>query len=130
MYLAIRTDSPQAELYIHDGKKIIAQQKWQAHRELSATIHTQLGQLCRDAGCKIDELNGIIFYSGPGSFTGLRIGVSVANALGASFNAPVVAVTSDSWINTGIMLLAKSPQLFEPVEPTYGGSINITESKK
>lgn len=41
--------------------------------------------------CKLDynSLSGIEVETGPGSFTGLRVGVSVANALGYSLNIPV-----------------------------------------
>lgn len=35
-------------------------------------------------GCKLSTLSGIEVETGPGSFTGLRVGVSVANALGFS----------------------------------------------
>lgn len=38
---------------------------------------------------KFENLEGIEVETGPGSFTGLRVGVSVANALGFSLNIPV-----------------------------------------
>lgn len=40
-------------------------------------------------GCKLETLQGIEVETGPGSFTGLRVGVSVANALGYALNIPV-----------------------------------------
>lgn len=41
------------------------------------------------AGSKLQDLKGIEVETGPGSFTGLRVGVSVANALGFSLGIPV-----------------------------------------
>lgn len=38
---------------------------------------------------KFKDLKGVEVETGPGSFTGLRVGVSVANALGYSLNIPV-----------------------------------------
>ena len=49
--------------------------------------------LC-EAGIKLAELDGLIFGQGPGSFTGVRIGVGVAQGLAFSVNLPVVGVSS------------------------------------
>lgn len=40
-------------------------------------------------GKKIEDITEIEVNTGPGSFTGLRVGVSVANALGWALNVPV-----------------------------------------
>lgn len=46
-------------------------------------------KLLKTANCKLSTLQGIEVETGPGSFTGLRVGVSVANALGFSLGIPV-----------------------------------------
>ncbi len=46
-------------------------------------------KLLKAADCKLEALKGIEVETGPGSFTGLRVGVSVANALGFALNIPV-----------------------------------------
>lgn len=46
-------------------------------------------QLLRTTNNELRTLEGIEIDTGPGSFTGLRVGVSVANALGYSLNIPV-----------------------------------------
>ncbi|OGE65105.1 tRNA (adenosine(37)-N6)-threonylcarbamoyltransferase complex dimerization subunit type 1 TsaB [Candidatus Daviesbacteria bacterium RIFCSPLOWO2_02_FULL_36_7] len=45
--------------------------------------------LLKTVNCKLKTLKGIEVETGPGSFTGLRVGVSVANALGFSLGVPV-----------------------------------------
>ena len=51
-------------------------------------------EVLTEAGIKLAELDGLIFGQGPGSFTGVRIGVGVAQGLAFSANLPVVGVSS------------------------------------
>lgn len=46
-------------------------------------------KLLRTTNCELKTLTGIEVETGPGSFTGLKVGVSVANALGFALNIPV-----------------------------------------
>ncbi len=46
-------------------------------------------KLLKTENCELKTLKGIEVETGPGSFTGIRVGVSVANALGFSLNIPV-----------------------------------------
>lgn len=48
-------------------------------------------KLLQTTNSKLQSIKGIEVDTGPGSFTGLRVGVSVANALGFSLNIPVNA---------------------------------------
>ena len=56
-------------------------------------------KLLQAAGCKLQDLEGIEVEKGPGSFTGLRVGVSVANALGFALGIPV----NGKKIETGLL---------------------------
>lgn len=127
--VALRTDNPQAELYLYVDGKEVGKEIWQAHRELSSTLHSKLRGLLEAKGNQLHDINGVVVYQGPGSFTGLRIGISVANALGASLNVPVVAAQGDNWRTDGLSQIAVD-QKFIPVEPYYGSDPHITQQKK
>jgi len=128
--LALRTDNPHAELYLIDvDGTLLRDTQWEAHRELSATIHTKMMQLLHDSGISLTDIRGIVFYKGPGSFTGLRIGVSVANALAASLKVPVIGVNGEDWLKSGVDQCVRSHG-FSPIEPFYGSEAHITLPKK
>ena len=125
MILAIKTDVPMAEIYIIDGDTI-TQKKWQAHRQLLETVHATITELLKQAGKQTTDLKGIIFYEGPGSFTGLRIGCSVANAFATSYEVPIAAVTGQDWLVNGQQILGSNMGT-KTVEPNYGQDPRITK---
>jgi tRNA threonylcarbamoyladenosine biosynthesis protein TsaB len=76
-----------------------------------------------------EQLSAIIVYKGPGSFTGLRIGVSVANTYAYALNIPIVGCSGDDWLIDGIQSIKQNINE-KIITPEYGGKINITSPKK
>lgn len=54
----------------------------------------QIGRSLETAGISYSDLDRIVVSTGPGSFTGVRVGLSVARGLALSLNLPVVGITS------------------------------------
>lgn len=129
LILTLRTDKPESEIGLFDDLKQIVYFKWQAHYELAETIHTQVSNLLKDANESWHKLEGIVAYKGPGSFTGLRIGVAFANTLSYSLKIPIIGSKNEDWVNDGISKLMDS-QNEEIVIPEYGADAHITVSKK
>lgn len=102
LILAIRTDKPLAELYLYDAEKKLGQLKWQAHTKLAETIHLQIAKLLNKSSISLGQLEGVVCFKGPSSFTGLRIGLSVANALAYANSIPVVARMGDDWLKKDV----------------------------
>src|SRR5688572_20434947 len=100
--LSIRTDKPEAEIGLYEGTTKLDYETWQAHRELSATLHKKIAAVLTKHGKGLKDVGGIVCYQGPGSFTGLRIGLSVANAMAYSLNIPIVARAGDDWVEVAL----------------------------
>ena len=102
LILTIRTDKPEAEISLFNNGKKLAYETWHAHRDLSVTIHQKIHDLLNAKGSTFHKIEAIVVYKGPGSFTGLRIGISVANALAYGLSVPIVSTTGKYWQIDGI----------------------------
>ena len=123
------TDQPEAELGLFENNDQLEYVKWPANHELAETIHTQLFGLLKKAGKEINQAGAVICFQGPGSYTGLRIGLSVGNALSYSLKIPIVACRGEDWIKTGLERLTDH-QTDNVVMPFYGGEIHVTLPKR
>ena len=128
LVLAIRSDNPQAELYLWEDGQVVNGCLWQAHRQLAETIHQKIASLLDESHKKLSGLQGIIAYQGPGSFTGLRIGLTVANTLAYALHVPVAGASGDSWLDTAASQLTTT-RILGAVMPEYGAEAHITLPK-
>lgn len=132
MYLSIRTDKPEAEIGLFEGQRRIDYIIWEANRELSQTIHQKIDKLLSAQGrtlSNLSKLEGIVVFEGPGSFTGLRIGLSVANALASGLSIPIASARSDDWTAKAIDLLIQGKGQTMAL-PFYGQLPKITKPRK
>lgn len=129
LVLTIRTDKPESEIGIYQDGQAIAYEKWQAHRQLAETIHQKLRDLLSSQDKSFEDIAAVAVYQGPGSFTGLRIGLTVANALAMSYHLPIVGAVGDDWCERAISRLTAG-QSDTNVVPEYGADVHITAQKK
>jgi tRNA threonylcarbamoyladenosine biosynthesis protein TsaB len=127
--LTIRTDKPEAEVGLFDDEIELKYISWHAHRELSLTLNQKIDEVLAAAGKQLADIAGIVCFKGPGSFTGLRIGMSVANALAYALAVLIVAEQGNDWVKLGIEKIARG-QGEKIVVPDYGGPARTTSPKK
>jgi len=135
MILALKTSDKISELYLlsinNENKEskdftILKEKKWQAERELAKTLLNEIEQLLD--GKSFKELKGLIVFSGAGSFTGLRIGITTMNSISYSEEIPIIGISGENWLKDGIKKLmnGKNDKI---VIPNYGAEPNITKPK-
>lgn len=128
--VGIRTDKPEAELWYRDTEASVEDSvRWQAHRALADTIHVQLQNLLEKNGAQLENIEGLIAFQGPGSFTGLRIGLTVANTVAYGLKIPIVGTDGDGWFAYGLERLVRGDD-DQQVMPEYGAPVHITQQKK
>jgi tRNA threonylcarbamoyl adenosine modification protein YeaZ len=125
MILALATSGSTTELWLRpDGPHV----EWESGRRLADELLGRITELCKTQQQTINDLSGIVILSGPGSFTSLRIGHTVANALADSLNIPIVGATGDDWLAEGLRRLPETKP-GQPVWPFYGAEANVTKPK-
>jgi len=128
MILLLDTSTPVCKLSLvnqdnrHDAE-------WESGRELAKGLLGFIVDEAKKLGGDINDINGIVGFKGPGSFTGLRIGLTVLNTLADSNQIPIVGESGEDWQQAGLDRL-KSGQNDQIVLPYYGASANITTPRK
>lgn len=127
--ITLRTDKPEAEIGLYEGNKKLDYINWAAHRELAETINQKIDNMLSKNDKTLKSINCLVVYKGPGSFTGLRIGLSVANALAYSNELKIIGTTGMDWIEDGINQLLKNKN-DKVVIPEYGSALHYKKSVK
>lgn len=130
MIIALKTDNPVTELYLYDaaGSNVDRDINESGNR-LSRELLQRIERLLARHQYQLADITGIVVYKGPGSFTGLRIGLTVANGLAYAYRIPVVGVTGGGWIEDGLNRLPDTGPGGQ-VLPEYGEEANITRPRK
>lgn len=129
LFLLIKTDQPEAELWLYDDERVVGYKTWQAHRILAETISSEIEQLLETHGHSLKDINGVGIFKGPGSFTGLRIGHSVANSLAYGLKVPICGGEDDGWKEEVVSKLVAGKNE-EIVLPEYGSAPHTTPPRK
>lgn len=127
--LTLRTDKPEAEIGLYKDSTQLSYETWEAHRQLAETIHLKIKTVLGNQKLSLNDVGGIVIYKGPGSFTGLRIGIAVANALANSLEAQIIGAEHEGWLSEGLPRIIKS-ETDTIVVPEYGALPNITAPRK
>jgi len=93
-YLAIETSSPRLSLALGNEEKILAVYRGPHDWRHAESLFDGMKTLLNRARWPLQSLSGVAVSVGPGSFTGIRIGLAMVRTLGQSLKIPVVGVSS------------------------------------
>jgi tRNA threonylcarbamoyladenosine biosynthesis protein TsaB len=93
LVLDTATRTPVVALANDDGT-LIGERRWQSHHRHGEELLQQLDELLRETGKTRTEITAVVVGTGPGSFTGLRIGLATAKTIAYALNVPIVGVSS------------------------------------
>jgi tRNA threonylcarbamoyladenosine biosynthesis protein TsaB len=128
MILLLDTSTPTCRITLTNGDWTVTRD-WEAGRGLAKGLLAHLQQYLDEYGKTWADLTGLVAFKGPGSFTGLRIGITVLNSLAYAQNLPIVGEMGDDWQTQGVQRLQRGEN-DEIVLPEYGGEANITQPRK
>ena len=103
--------------------------EWQADRTLALGMLQFLTDKLALHEANFSDIKGIGVMRGPGSYTGLRIGLTVMNTLAADQSIPIVGAIGDAWRSRCIQRL-NAGEDDKVVLPEYGGEAHITKPRK
>ena len=98
--LALETSAVTASVAVTEDEKLLAQSFQNSGLTHSATLMPMVADLLKNTGLKLEDMDVIAVSAGPGSFTGIRIGVAAAKGLawpGGKLCAPCSTLESMAW---------------------------------
>ena len=94
MLLAIDTSTDTASLALAQDETVLAELTWRSKQNHTTQLLPNLNHLFNLTGVTAKSLTAIIVAQGPGSFNGLRVGISAAKGLAFSLGIPIIGVNS------------------------------------
>ena len=113
MLLAMDTATHRASVALHDGDTLRGECTWEAHNRHTVTLLPRINELLISSNITADDLTAVAVCIGPGSYTGVRVGVAAAKGFVSGRKIPLIGVT------TLDILVASYPQADRPLYATF-----------
>jgi tRNA threonylcarbamoyladenosine biosynthesis protein TsaB len=128
MILLLDTSTPICRLTLIDGNHKY-DSEWQADRTLARDLLAYLRDQLKTHNKTFADVSAIGVFRGPGSFTGLRIGLTVLNTFADAQHIPIVGGIGDDW-QAEVRRKIEQGDDEKIVMPFYGGDAHITKPRK
>jgi N6-L-threonylcarbamoyladenine synthase len=131
LILAFDTATDMLTVAVGTYKKIFLEINLMAPREHMERLLPTINQILKQSEIKLDDIDAIAVGLGPGSFTGVRIGVSTARALAQGLNKKVVGVSTSDYLAYGLdwrgkiacLVDAKRGEIYSTFYESFGEAI-------
>ena len=94
MLIAIDTSTEWIGLALYDGVQILSEQSWRSQHFHTTELAPAVSTMLERAKVSSKDVTGIGVAIGPGSFTGMRIGIAFAKGLALALKVPIVGIPS------------------------------------
>ena len=94
MILNIDTAVESASVCLAENGHAILSKSNAIPKDQASWIHNAIGDLVKEAGIALQDLNAIAVSAGPGSYTGLRVGMATAKGFSFALNIPLIAINT------------------------------------
>jgi tRNA threonylcarbamoyl adenosine modification protein YeaZ len=94
MLVAIDSSTDTASLALAKDNKVLAETSWRCGQNHSVELLPHLTRLLAEAKVSLKDTSVVIVAKGPGSFNGLRVGLSTAKGLAFSLGVPIIGIGS------------------------------------
>ena len=128
MILLLDTSTPVCKLTLVDGQHYY-EDEWQADRTLAKNLLQYLHDELAKNKKTFSDITALGVFRGPGSFTGLRIGLTVLNTIADSEGIPIIGETDNDWKEKALTRI-RAGENDQIVLPDYGGDAHITKPRK
>ena len=92
MLLGVDTSTQAVGIAIYDGSQILCEESWISRRFHTVELAKAVSENLNRAGLSTDDLDVLCVAIGPGSFTGLRIGLALIKGIAFTNQLPVIGV--------------------------------------
>lgn len=93
-FLLIESSGDTCSAAVSDGRQVIAEKSIQEKNSHSTYLASYVDEVLKKSGNEIKDLDAVVVGGGPGSYTGLRIGVSLAKGLCFGAHIPLIACST------------------------------------
>ncbi|KOY88159.1 tRNA threonylcarbamoyladenosine biosynthesis protein TsaB [bacterium 336/3] len=94
MILSIETATPVCSVALHIAGNLVANYELHTERSHSDQLTSMIEQICKQSGVRLSDISAVAISKGPGSYTGLRIGVATAKGLCFALDKPLIAINT------------------------------------
>lgn len=94
MQLAIDTSTDRASLVLFQNGEVLAESTWRCEQSHTTQLLPHLADMLNQSKLSLQSASCVIVVKGPGSFNGLRIGISTAKGLAFSLEIPMIGISS------------------------------------
>lgn len=94
MLLALDTSTRTVGLALYDGVEVIGELSWTSRNHHTVELAPAVVDLLKRCGATVADLTALGVALGPGSFTGLRIGLALAKGIAIARRLPIIGVPS------------------------------------